>query len=45
MMAAVRSVIAASILRASIWKLSGSVSTKTGNAYCRSTALIVAMKV
>ena len=39
------SVMAASILRASIWKVSGSVSTKTGSAWCMSTALTVATKV
>ena len=45
MMAAVRSVMAASILLASIWNVSGSVSTKTGRAYWSRTELIVAMKV
>ena len=45
MMAAVRSVMAASILRASIWKVSGSVSTKTGSAFIASTTLMVATKV
>ena len=34
MIAAVRGVIAASSFRASIWNVSGSVSTKTGSAYC-----------
>ncbi len=38
-------VMAAAILRASIWKVSMSVSTKTGSACSISTALIVATKV
>ena len=45
MMAAVRSVIAASILAGLIWKVSGSVSTNTGTAWCISTTLTVATKV
>ena len=45
MMAPVRSVIAPSILPASIMDVSGSESTKTGRAYCRNTTLSVAMKV
>ena len=40
-----RGVMAASSLRASIWNVSGSVSTKTGSACCRSTTLIVATNV
>ena len=45
MMQAVRSVIADSSRRASIWNVSGSVSTKTGSAWWSSTALIVATNV
>ena len=45
MIALVLSVIAASIFRASIWKVSTSVSTKIGRAPRRSTAFTVATKV
>ena len=45
MITAVRSVTAASSLRASISNVSGSESTKTGSAYWRKTTLRVATKV
>ena len=45
MMAVVRSVMAASILRASTWRVSGSLSTKTGRAWWSRMTLTVAMKV
>src|ERR1039458_10800308 len=43
--ARVLDVMAASILVASIWKVSMSESTKTGSAYCNRTGLIVATNV
>jgi len=45
MMARVAGEMAASSFEASIWKVSGSVSTKTGRANWRRTTFTVAMKV